>query len=60
MEKYEYAKTNIIQSLRNAQTYCSYLDCESELQGEIYTMIERLQKAVTRKFTAHEKRTAAF
>ena len=60
MEKYEYAKTNIIQSLRNAQTYCSYLDCGSELQGEIYTMIEHLQKAVTRKFTAHEKRTAAF
>lgn len=49
-----------MQSLRNAQTYCSYLDCESELQGEIYTMIERLQKAVTRKFLAHEKRKAAF
>lgn len=49
-----------MQSLRNAQTYCSYLDCGSELQGEIYTMIERLQKAVTRKFTAHEKRKAAF
>ena len=35
MENYEYAKTNIMQSLRNAQTYCSYLDCGSELQGEI-------------------------
>ena len=60
MEYYEYAKTNIILSLCNARTYCSYLDCRGELQGEIYTMIERLQKAVTRKFAAHEKRKAAF
>ena len=56
MEDYEYSKTNIMQSLRNAQTYCSYL----AFGREIYTMIERLQKAVTRKFTAHEKHKAAF
>lgn len=42
------AVRNIIQSLENARTYCSYLK-DTDLRGELETMIERFQKRVENK-----------
>ncbi len=38
-EKQEYAVRNILQSMENAKTYCSYLDKE-DLRWELEEMIE--------------------
>lgn len=39
---------NILQSIRNAQTYCSYLEIP-ELRWELEEMIRKFQKRVERK-----------
>lgn len=43
-----YAITNILQSLENAQTYCSYIE-KSELDVELEELIEKFIKRVERK-----------
>lgn len=43
-----YAITNILQSLENAKTYCSYIE-KSELDVELEEMIEKFIKRVERK-----------
>lgn len=43
-----YAIYNILQSIRNAQTYCSYLGIP-ELRWELEEMIRKFQKRVERK-----------
>lgn len=44
----EYAVRNILQSLQNAKTYCSYLD-DNDLRWELESMIELLAKRAVRK-----------
>lgn len=43
-----YAITNILQSLENAKTYCSYIE-KSELDVELDEMIEKFIKRVEKK-----------
>lgn len=47
-DKQEYAVRNILQSLQNAETYCSYLD-NNDLRCELESMIERLVKRTIKK-----------
>lgn len=47
-DKQEYAVWNILQSLANARTYCSYLD-NYGLRYELEDMIERLSKRIEKK-----------
>lgn len=47
-DKQEYAVRNILQSLQNAETYCSYLD-NNGLRYELESMIERLVKRTVKK-----------
>lgn len=47
-DKQEYAVRNILQSLQNAKTYCSYLD-NNDLRYGLESMIERLVKRTTKK-----------
>ena len=47
-DKEEYAARNILQSLENAKTYCSYLD-KQNLRFELENMIERIIKRVEKK-----------
>lgn len=49
-DKQAYAVRNIMQSLDNAKTYCSYLD-KSDLELELEVMIERFTKRVRKKIT---------
>lgn len=48
LKKQQYAIYNILQSIRNAQTYCSYLEIP-ELRWELEEMIRKFQKRVERK-----------
>lgn len=47
-EKQEYAVRNILQSLDNAKTFCSYLD-KDDLRYELEEMIGRFGKRVEKK-----------
>jgi len=47
-DKQAYAVRNIMQSLDNARTYCSYLD-KSDLRSELEEMINRFIKRVEKK-----------
>lgn len=47
-DKQEYAVRNILQSLQNAETYCSYLD-NNDLRYGLESMIERLVKRTIKK-----------
>lgn len=47
-DKQAYAIRNILQSLENAKTYCSYLD-KQDLSLELENMIERIIKRVENK-----------
>lgn len=47
-DRQEYAVRNILQSLQNAKTFCSYLD-NNGLRYELESMIERLVKRTVKK-----------
>lgn len=47
-DEQEYAVRNIMQSLQNAKTYCSYLD-DNDLRWELESMIERFIKRTEKK-----------
>jgi|GEM_PF-7007696 hypothetical protein len=47
-EKQAYAVSNILQSLNNAKTFCSYLD-KGDLEHELKNMIDRFVKQVEKK-----------
>ena len=47
-EKNEYAIRNILQSIDNAATYCSYLEY-TDLRWELEEMIGRFKKRVEKK-----------
>ena len=47
-DKQAYSVLNILQSLDNAKTYCSYLD-KQDLGFELEYMIERIIKRVKKK-----------
>jgi hypothetical protein len=49
-EKNQYAVTNILQSIDNTRTYCSYLE-NSELQSDLEEMIEKFKKKVEKKIS---------
>lgn len=49
-EKNQYAVTNILQSIDNSRTYCSYLE-NGELRYEIEEMIEKFKKRVEKKIS---------
>lgn len=47
-DKQSYAVTNILQSLDNAKTFCSYLD-KDDLKNELEDMIKRFIKRTEKK-----------
>ena len=47
-DKNQYAVTNILQSIDNAKTYCSYIE-NYELRFEIEEIIEKFKKKVEKK-----------
>lgn len=47
-DKQEYVVRNILQSLDNAKTYCSYLD-KDDLRSELEEMIDGFVKRVEKK-----------
>lgn len=47
-DKQAYAVCNIMQSLENAKTYCSYLD-KSDLRSELEEVINRFIRRVEKK-----------
>jgi hypothetical protein len=47
-DKQSYAITNILQSLDNAKTFCSYLD-KDDLKNELKDMIKRFIKRTEKK-----------
>lgn len=52
-DKNEYAVRNILQSLHNAEIYCSYLDksdLNSELEEMIRCFINRVEKKINDNF----------
>lgn len=52
--KNEYAITNVLQSLENAITYCSYLN-ESSIRWELEELFERTKKSFERKYNKATK-----
>ena len=48
-KKNYYAISNILQSIENARTYCSYLENNEELRWELDGMIQRFIKRVEKK-----------
>ena len=49
-EKNQYAVTNILQSINNSKTYCSYME-NPELRFELEEMIEKFKKKVEKKIS---------
>lgn len=49
-EKNQYAVTNILQSIDNTRTFCSYIE-NPELQFELEEMIEKFKKKVEKKIS---------